>query len=85
MSHGCLEKQMILADEQIAQLIAMAKAEEADSTPLEDGLNISREIKPLSTLGITARRPLRKLRAEKSSQPFMLRCRVMITAAALKS
>jgi len=38
MSHGHLEKQMILAEEQIAQLIA--KAEDADSTPLEDGLSI---------------------------------------------
>lgn len=43
MSHGHLEKQMILAEEQIAQL--MAKAEEADSTPLEDGLSIPAEIK----------------------------------------
>ncbi|PQJ28177.1 hypothetical protein [Rubritalea profundi] len=43
MSHGRLEKQMILAEEQIAQL--MAKAEEADSTPLEDGLSIPSEIK----------------------------------------
>lgn len=43
MSHGHLEKQMMLAQEQIAQL--MAKAEEADSTPLEDGLSIPSEIK----------------------------------------
>lgn len=43
MSHGYLEKQMELAEEQIAQL--MAKAEDADSTPLEDGLSIPDEIK----------------------------------------
>ncbi len=43
MSHGHLEKQMDLAEEQIAQL--MAKAEDADSTPLEDGLSIPSEIK----------------------------------------
>ena len=43
MSHGHLEKQMELAEEQIAQL--MAKAEDADSTPLEDGLSIPDEIK----------------------------------------
>jgi transposase len=43
MSHGHLEKQMDLAEEQIAQL--MAKAEDADSTPLEDGLSIPDEIK----------------------------------------
>jgi len=36
MSHDCLEKQMTLAEDQIAQLLA--KAEEADSTPLRDGL-----------------------------------------------
>ena len=43
MSHGHLEKQMELAEEQISQLIA--KAEDADSTPLEDGLSIPDEIK----------------------------------------
>lgn len=43
MSYGHLEKQMDLAEEQIAQL--MAKAEDADSTPLEDGLTIPDEIK----------------------------------------
>lgn len=43
MSHGHLEKQMDLAEEEIAQL--MAKAEDADSTPLEDGLSIPSEIK----------------------------------------
>ncbi len=42
MSHGHLEKQMTLASEQIAQLLA--KAEEADSTPLQDGLSIPEEI-----------------------------------------
>jgi transposase len=43
MSHGHLEKQMVLAEEQIAQLLS--KAEDADSTPLEDGLSIPSEIK----------------------------------------
>lgn len=42
MSHGHLEKQMILAEEQIAGLLA--KAEDADSTPLQDGLSIPVEI-----------------------------------------
>jgi transposase len=43
MSYGHLEKQMVLAEEEIAQLLA--KAEDADSTPLEDGLSIPSEIK----------------------------------------
>ena len=43
MSHEHLEKQMKLAEEQIEQLLA--KAEEADSTPLQDGLSIPDEIK----------------------------------------
>lgn len=43
MSHGHLEKQMLLAEEEITQLLA--KAEDADSTPLEDGLSIPSEIK----------------------------------------
>lgn len=43
MSHGHLEEQMVLAEEQIAELLA--KAEEADSTPLQDGLSIPEEIK----------------------------------------
>ena len=43
MSHGHLEKQMELAEQQIAQLLA--KAEGADSAPLEDGLSIPDEIK----------------------------------------
>lgn len=41
MSHEHLEKQMKLAEEQIEQLLA--KAEEADSTPLQDGLSIPDE------------------------------------------
>jgi hypothetical protein len=43
MSHGHLEKQMVLAEEQIVELLA--KAEEADSTPLQDGLSVPDEIK----------------------------------------
>jgi len=43
MSHGHLEEQMILAEEQIAELLA--KAEDADSTPLQDGLSVPEEIK----------------------------------------
>ncbi len=43
MSHAHLEEQMILAEEQIAELLA--KAEDADSTPLQDGLSIPEEIK----------------------------------------
>ena len=43
MSHGHLKKQMELAEKEIAQLLA--KAEDADSTPLEDGLSIPSEIK----------------------------------------
>ena len=43
MSHDHLEEQMILAEEQIAEL--MAKAEDADSIPLEDGLSVPEEIK----------------------------------------
>lgn len=43
MSHAHLEKQMMLAEEQIAELLA--KAEDADSTPLQDGLSIPEEIK----------------------------------------
>ena len=38
MSYDHLEKQMDLAEEQIAELLA--KAEDADSTPLQDGLSI---------------------------------------------
>jgi len=43
MSHDHLEKQMKLAEEQIGELLA--KAEEADSIPLQDGLSIPEEIK----------------------------------------
>ena len=43
MSHEHLEKQMMLAEEQIAELLA--KAEDADSTPLQDGLSVPEEIK----------------------------------------
>lgn len=43
MSHDHLEKQMMLAEEQIAELLA--KAEDADSTPLQDGLSVPEEIK----------------------------------------
>ncbi|MDA0767988.1 MAG: transposase, partial [Verrucomicrobia bacterium] len=43
MSHGHLEEQMVLAEEQIAELLA--KAEDADSTPLQDGLSVPEEIK----------------------------------------
>lgn len=43
MSHQHLKKQMYLAEDQIAQLLA--KAEDADSIPLEDGLSIPDEIK----------------------------------------
>ena len=43
MSHDHLEKQMNLAEEQIAELLA--KAEDADSTPLQDGLSIPEEIR----------------------------------------
>jgi len=42
MSHGHLEKQMTLAQDQIEELIA--KAEDADATPLQDGLSIPSEI-----------------------------------------
>jgi transposase len=43
MSHEHLEKQLKLAEEQIDELLA--KAEEADSAPLHDGLSIPGEIK----------------------------------------
>lgn len=43
MSHGHVEKQMRLAGEQIGELLA--KAEEADSAPLREGLSIPDEIK----------------------------------------
>lgn len=42
MSHDHLEKQMELAQDQIAELLA--KAEEADAVPLRDGLTIPEEI-----------------------------------------
>lgn len=42
MSHDRIVEQMQLATDQIAQLIA--KAEDADSTPLQDGLTIPEEI-----------------------------------------
>ena len=42
MSHGHLQKQMKLAQDQIDELLA--KAEDADSTPLQDGLTIPDEI-----------------------------------------
>jgi len=41
MSHDQLEKQMKLAEEQIGELLA--KAEGADSDPLQDGLSIPKE------------------------------------------
>lgn len=43
VSHGHAVEQMKLAGEQIAQLLE--KAEDADSTPLQDGLTIPEEIK----------------------------------------
>lgn len=43
VSHGHAVEQMKLAGEQIAQLLQ--KAEDADSTPLQDGLTIPEEIK----------------------------------------
>lgn len=43
VSHGHAEQQLLLAEEQIAALLA--KAEDADSTPLQDGLSIPEEIK----------------------------------------
>jgi len=42
MSHDHLEKQMKLAQDQITELLA--KAEEADAVPLQDGLSIPEEI-----------------------------------------
>ena len=42
MSHGRIVEQMQLATDQIAELLA--KAEDADSTPLQDGLSIPAEI-----------------------------------------
>ncbi len=42
MSHGHLQEQMKLAEDQIDELLA--KAEDADSTPLQDGLSIPDEI-----------------------------------------
>jgi transposase len=42
MSHDHVEKQMILAQEQISELLV--KAEDADRTPLADGLSIPKEI-----------------------------------------
>ena len=42
MSHGHLEKQMKLAQDQITELLA--KAEDADALPLQDGLTIPEEI-----------------------------------------
>ena len=42
MSHGHLEKQMKLAQDQIEELLA--KAEDADAVPLQDGLTIPEEI-----------------------------------------
>ena len=42
VSHGHAEQQILLAEEQIAALL-LAKAEDADSTPLQDGLSIPDE------------------------------------------
>jgi transposase len=42
MSEGYAAGQMVLLEEQIAQLVA--KAENADSTPLKDGLNVPEEV-----------------------------------------
>ncbi len=42
VSHGHAVKQMVLLEEQIAQLLA--KADDADSTPLEDGLTVEGEV-----------------------------------------
>jgi transposase len=43
MSHDRIEQQLKVAEDQIGELLA--KAEEADSTPLQDGLSIPDEIK----------------------------------------
>jgi transposase len=43
VSHGHAGEQILLAEEQIAALLA--KAEDADSTPLQDGLSLPDEIK----------------------------------------
>ncbi|MGB5803181.1 transposase [Haloferula sp.] len=43
MSHDHVEKQLKLAEEQIEELLA--KAEDADRTPLQDGLSVPGEIK----------------------------------------
>ena len=43
MSHDHVEKQMKLAQDQIEELVA--KAEDADSIPLQDGLSVPEEIK----------------------------------------
>jgi transposase len=42
VSHGHASRQMVLLEEEIAQLLA--KAEQADSTPLEDGLSVPEEV-----------------------------------------
>ena len=67
MSHDHLEKQMLLAEEQIAELLA--KAEEADSTPLQDGLTIPEEIQRREDR-LTKLREAKKVIEERAKERF---------------
>jgi hypothetical protein len=67
MSHDHLEKQLTLAEEQIEELLA--KAEDADSTPLQDGLSVPEEIKRREDR-IAKLKEAKKVMEERAKQRF---------------
>ena len=67
MSHEHLEKQLKLAEEQIEELLA--KAEDADSTPLQDGLSVPDEIKRREDR-IAKLKEAKKVMEERAKQRF---------------
>lgn len=67
MSHDHLEKQLILAEEQIKELLA--KAEDADSIPLQDGLSVPGEIKRREDR-IAKLKEAKKVMEERAKQRF---------------
>jgi transposase len=67
MSHDHVQKQLKLAGEQIQELLA--KAEDADSTPLQDGLSIPEELKRREDR-IAKLKEARKVMEERARQRF---------------
>ena len=67
MSHDHLEKQMKLAEEQIEELLA--KAEDTDSAPLQDGLSVPEEIRRREDR-IAKLKEAKKVMEERAKQRF---------------